>query len=104
MKKIIKGMVILLIVVYIFLYFSYKNGYYIKKNEELNILTEEKIKEYEEDLKKGLDVSTKNYIVTKNSYDNSYSRFLLRISNKIEKSFDKTIKFIFKRISQTINE
>ena len=104
MKRIVKCLLILLIVIYTFLYFSYKNGYYIKKNEENSILTEEKIKEYEEDLKNGIDISNKNYITTKNSYDNSYSRFLLRISNEIEKGFDKTIKFILKRISKTINE
>ena len=90
--------------VYIFLYFSYKNGYYIKRNEETSILTEEKIKEYEEDLKNGVDISSKSYIVTKDNYDNSYTRLMLRISNKIEKGFDKTIKFIFKKISKTINE
>lgn len=104
MKKAIKGLLILLITGYIILYFSYRNGYYIKKNEENTILTEEKIKEYENDLKNGVDVSSKSYVVIGNSYDNTYSRIMLRISNKIEKGIDKTIKFIFRRISKTINE
>ena len=67
-------------------------------------LTEEKIKEYENDLKNGVDVSKKSYIVVRDNYDNTYSRLLLRISNKIEKGFDKTIKYIFKKISARINE
>ncbi len=104
MKKVIKGIFILTILGFVFLYYSYRNGYYIRRNEETSILTEEKIKEYEEDLKNGVDVSKKNYIVVRDSYDNSYSRFLLKISNKIEKGIDKVIKFFFKKISNTINE
>lgn len=104
MKKVIKSLLIILIIAFIFLYFSYRNGYYIKRNEENSILTEEKIKEYEEDLKKGVDVSQKSYVVTRNSYDNAYTRAMLKISKKIENGIDKTIKFIFKRISKTINE
>ena len=104
MKKILKIILLVIIIVYIFLYISYKNGYYIKRNEENTILTEEKIKEYENDLKNGVDVSKKNYIVVHENYSNNYSRTFLKVSEKIEKSFDKTIKFIFRRISKTINE
>lgn len=104
MKNIVKGLILVLVVVYIFLYFSYRNGYYIKRNEETSILTEEKIQEYEEDLKNGVDVSSKNYIVTKNNYDNAYTRIMLKISQKVENGFDKVIKFIFRQISNTINE
>ena len=93
-----------MILVFIFLYISYRNGYYIKRNGETSILTEEKIKEYENDLKNGVDVSKKDYIVVRESYDTSYSRFLLKVSKGIEKGFDSTIKFIFQRISKTINE
>lgn len=87
-----------------FLYFSYKNGYYIKRNEQDVILTEEKIKEYEEDLKKGVDVSQKNYVIIRENYDNNYSKFLLRISNKIEKGIDYVIKSFFRKINKTINK
>ena len=104
MKRIVKIVILLLIIAFFFLYFSYRNGYYIRRNEETTILTEEKIKEYENDLKNGVDISKKNYITVRDNYDNTYTRFLLRISNKIEKGFDKTIKFIFKRISSRINE
>ena len=104
MKKVFKIILLIGILVFIFLYFSYKNGYYIKRNKDDSILTEEKIKEYENDLKNGVDVSKKNYITVHDNYDNTYSRFLLRTSKSIENGFDKVIKFIFKRISKTINE
>ena len=85
------------------LYFSYRNGYYIDKNKEKSLLTEEKIKEYENDLKNGIDVTKKEYIVIENNYDNSYTRLSLTISNKIEKAFDKVIKYLFGKVSKTIN-
>lgn len=86
------------------IYFSYKNGYYLDKNRETMILTEEKIKEYEDDLKNGVDVSKKDYLVITDSYDNSYTRLSLKISKKIENVFSKVIKFFFSKISDTINE
>ena len=104
MKKFIKVSLILTIVVYIGLYFSYKNGYYVKKNEENIKLKEEKIREYENDLKNGVDVSKKNYLDIKEDYDNSYTRLSLKISKHIESVFDKAMKFIFKKIINTMEE
>ena len=68
------------------------------------LLTEEKIKEYENDLKNGVDVSKKNYLDIKDNYDNKYTIFALKLSKKIETGVDKFIKFILRRISNTINE
>ncbi len=104
MKKGFKIGLSLLIVLYLLLYFSYKNGYYVDKNKEKSILTEEMIKEYEEDLKNGVDISKKEYVVIADTYDNNYTRTSLKISNKIENAFDKVIKYLFNHIGQTINE
>ena len=86
------------------LYFSYQNGYYVDKNKEKRILTEEKIKEYEEDLKNGVDISKKDYIVSVSTYDNQYTRFTLSISKKIEQGLDKIIKYFLKKVNQSIND
>ena len=104
MKQGLKIFLILLIVFYLVLYFSYRNGYYIDKNKEKSILTEEKIKEYEEDLKNGVDVSKKDYVVIADTYDNTYTRLSLSVSKKIETAFDKIIKYIFRKVSNSINE
>lgn len=104
MKKICKIVFILTFIVFLLLYFSYKNGYYEHLNEEKHFLTEEKIKEYEEDLKNGIDVSTKNYTIIKPSYDNKYTRTCLKISNKIEKTIDKIIKFFFRKVNSYVDE
>lgn len=86
------------------MFISYKSGYYIDKNKEKMILTEEKIKEYEEDLKNGVDVRNKEYIVVDNNYDNKYTRLSLSISKKIESGVSSVIKYFFSKISDSINE
>ncbi len=102
--KVFKVVIIILIVGFIGLYFTYQNGYYERINNEKTILTEAMIKEYEEDLKKGIDVSKKEYVTMKTDYTNSYTRGLLKISHKIEKGIDNIIKYVFKKISNQINE
>ena len=67
-------------------------------------MTDEKIKEYEEDLKNGVDVTKKEYVVVEPSYDNTYTRTFLKLSKTIEKSFDKTIKYLFRKISKMVDE
>lgn len=104
MKQGLKIIFILLIIFYLVLYFSYRNGYYIDKNKEKSVLTEEMIKEYEEDLKNGIDVSKKDYVVIKDTYDNGYTRASLSISKRIENGFDKVMKFFFRKVGETINE
>ena len=104
MNKVFKIVIIIVILVFIGLYISYENGYYTSKNKENMLLTEEKIREYENDLKNGVDVSEKSYLDIKDNYDNNYTQFALKLSKKIEIGFDKIIKFIFKRINNSINE
>lgn len=104
MKRVLKVLLIIVILCFFGLYFSYKNGYYEKINEDKKILTEEMIKQYEEDLKNGVDTSKKQYVIISPKYDNSYTRFFLNLSKTIENGFDKTIKFFFRKISQYVDE
>ena len=96
MKKGFKICLVVLIIIFIGLYFVYKDGYYERRNAEKKILTEEMIQEYEDDLKKGIDVSQKEYVILTHDYSNQYTKTFLKISQKIEKSLDQTIKYLFK--------
>ena len=86
------------------LFFAYQNGLGERWNNERKILTEEMIKEYEEDLKKGVDVTKKEYVVVKPTYSNVYSSSILIISKKIEEGINNVIKYFFRKISDSINE
>ena len=86
------------------LFFAYQNGLGERWNNERKILTEEMIKEYEEDLKKGVDVTKKEYVVVKPTYSSVYSSSILKISKKIEEGINNVIKYFFQKISDSINE
>ncbi len=93
-----------MILSYFALYFSYQNGYYEIKNNERRILTDQMILEYENDLANGVDVTNKEYTVIREDYSNKYTQSLLKISRKIENGIDGIIKYIFRKISDSINE
>ena len=104
MKKVFKIGFLIIIVLYLLLFFAYENGYYYDLNKERRILTDEKIKEYESDLASGVDVSQKEYVIVKDSYDNTYTRFTLKLSKKIENGLSNVIKTFFRKISKFIDE
>lgn len=94
----------MLVLTFLGLFFAYKNGYYVNKNKENMLFTEEKIKEYENDLKNGVDVTKKSYLDAKENYNNKYTNFTLKVSKKIETGIDHIIKFLFRKISNTMND
>ena len=104
MKRVIKICFILIILLYLLLFASYKNGYYRDVNKEKKILTDEKIKEYENDLKNGVDVSKKEYVIIVPDYDNTYTRLALKISKYLENGFDKTIRYFFHKLGEIADE
>ena len=86
------------------LFYAYQNGLSEKWNNERKVLTEEMIKKYEEDLKNGVDVTKKEYVVVKPTYSNVYSSNILKVSRKIEEGIDRIIKYFFRKVSDSINE
>lgn len=81
------------------LYLSEKTGYYeFEEHKQVN-LTNEKIKEFEEDIKSGKDINIKDYIDEKEvSFENSFSNtgiFLSEtISNWLENGLNSTFGFL----------
>lgn len=86
------------------LFFSYKNGYIERKNREKKNLTDEMILEYENDLKNGVDVSSKEYVYNETDYSNNLTKASLKISNKLEHGLNYTIKLIFRKLNSFIND
>ena len=102
--KIIKICFASVLLLFLLLFLSYRNGYYRDLNKEKRILTDEKIMEYEEDLKNGVDVSNKEYVIVTPTYDNKYTRKFLDISKIIEDGFDGVIKYLFKKLGNMVDE
>ena len=102
--KIFKISFLVILLLFFLLFLSYRNGYYRDLNKEKRILTDEKIAEYEEDLKNGVDVSNKEYVVVTPTYDNKLTRKFLDISKIIENGFDDVIKYLFKKLGSVVDE
>lgn len=102
-KQLVKLIAIILVISFCSLYFTTLGGYYEYNLSKKNILTEEAIARFEQDVKEGKQIIASNYIEESKDYGNKSSRLALKISNFISSSFDKIMKFVFKQIENTVN-
>ena len=102
-KQLAKILILALIVSFISLYATTIGGYYENSISKQNVLTEEAIKRFEEDVKQGKKIVASNYIEEEKTYGNKASKLATEISNLVSSTFDKTMKFIFKQIENTIS-
>ena len=73
------------------------------KNRE-NMLTEEQIKEYEEDIEAGKDVTIKNYLnKDKVNYDNKVSNLGLDLSELIGDVFNKGMNSFYEMLNEAVS-
>lgn len=93
MNKIIKIIGVILVVMFLSTYLSrYNNNYYATQN----VLTEEAIVKFEQDIKEGKDITVSSYLKEEKDYDNKLSDLGKKISSGIEIGFKKGLKFVFK--------
>lgn len=78
-------------------------GYYEYNLKQKNVLTEEAIKRFEQDVASGKEIIASNYIEEEKNYNNKVSNIALKLSNTISETFDKIIKYLFKQIENTVN-
>ncbi len=82
----------ILFVVYVGLYIANVSGYYETRLNHKTYLTNEEIKQFEQDIKDGKNISLKQYITKKNiSYNNKISKAGLFFSNCVEKFMSEGI-------------
>lgn len=102
-KNICKFIFSTLLIFFLFLYFASNSGFYEYKLNEKKTLTEEKIKEFEQDINSGKEIDINNYIDdTNKSYDNIFTNTSRDISAYINKGFEKIIKYLFKYIDSSL--
>ena len=102
--KIFNFFLIIFLVSFITLYVSNKTGYFEYQQREKVVLTEEKIKQFEEDIKKGANIDLNTYLEDKKqNYNNKTSKLGLYISNKIEGISRSILEGTFNFINDFIN-
>ena len=87
------------------LFFILIMGYYETAEEKKAVLTEQQIRAFEEAIAEGDNVLIEDYL--KNNYvdySNSFSKKMTKLSDGIENTFEKSIKYIFKEIAVIVEK
>ena len=94
-KHIFLKIILILFLIYFTLYIMDNLGYYniASKNK---IITEEKMKEFERDVKNGKSIDIKEYVRDETNYKNSYSNLGYQSSIFIDATLNKGFKNIGK--------
>ena len=99
--------IVLLVLFILFagVYLVGNSGYYDYDVTFKTRLTEQQIKEFEEDIKNGEVIDVDSYLeLNEKNYDNKISKTTLDISRKISITFDKAITFIFEKLNDVMME
>lgn len=98
--KIIKYSIYMVVFFFFILYFMSWSGLYEHKVKIKSTLTEDSIKQFEEDVKNGVQIDVNNYIVKDKNYDNKFTVINREISSYVGKGFESVIKYIAKYMNK----
>ena len=104
-KKLFHLFIWVLFLSFLVLYFAQSFGYYENINNKKASLTEESIKRFEDDVKKGKTIKVENYVIDmKKDYSNKVSSFGLYTSRMLGSTFKWGISSVFSGIDKMLNE
>ena len=96
--------IIILIFLFFVLYFMQVSGYSEYTRNKENMLIEDRIKEYENDIEVGKDVTIKDYLnKDRVNYDNKVSNLGLNLSELIGDVFDKGMNAFFEMLNEAVS-
>ena len=87
MKRIVKIFIIALFIIYLITFIN-RNNYY----ESNQVLSDNAIRNFEEDLRNGKKINPSNYLPKKKNYNNKISILFFNISKTIEKVVNRSLK------------
>ena len=104
-NKKIKAVLIIVILIYVSSYYIARSGYYEWQEHEKMVLTNEKIKEFEQDVKNNKDIDVKDYLNSKDvNYSNKASDLIYNFSLDGNKTAKKFLKALFKKINKLVDD
>lgn len=102
-KKIFNTILLCLFVLFVALYVASENGYYEYQNKEKKEFTEEKMKQFEEDVKKGKQINLNDYLKQDiKNYDNKITKLGNKLSDIINYSLMDSLEKTFKAVEKLI--
>lgn len=104
-KKITKLVISITIIIFISSYLISSSGYYEYTMQQRTIITNEKIKEFETDVKNNQDIDLKEYLKKEEiDYSNKFTTLVYNISENSNELTRKLIKKIFKKLSVLVED
>ena len=104
-KNIIRLIIIIIVIIFISSYIIASTGYYEYTMRERTIITNEKIKEFEEDIRNNKDVDIKDYYDNKElDYSNKITTLVYNVSDNSNKLARKAIKYLFKKLGTLVED
>ena len=104
-NKSLKYILIIIILIYISSYYVANSGYYEYHMQERTILTNEKIKEFEQDVKNNENIDIKDYLAYEEiDYNNKLTNLVYNMSTKGNEVTKKCLKFLFKKLSYLVED
>ena len=102
--NLVRLIVLILLFLFFVLYFMQASGYNEYSRNREKMLTEEQIKEYEEDIEAGKDVTIKDYLnKDKINYENKVSDLGLDLSELIGDVFNKGMNAFFNMLNEAVS-
>lgn len=104
-KSIFKVGFIVITVLFIVSYIVSETGYYKYSLRRRMVITSDRIKEFEEDIKNNENIDIKNYLDDDRvDYSNKITDFVYNISDKSNNIAKKTIRYFFKKLENLVSE
>lgn len=104
-KKIAKLILLITIIIFISSYLISSSGYYEYTMQQRTIITNEKIKEFETDIKNNENIDIKEYLSKEEiDYSNKFTTLVYNISENSNELTRKLIKKLFKKLSVLVED
>ncbi len=103
--KFLKFIFLIFTITFFALYISQSTGYYEYDQHKKVVLTEEKIKQFEKDIKEGKNLTLENYLENRSeNYQNNVSQTGYNLSSTIGKYVRLGIKETFNLLNKIIDD
>ncbi len=101
--KVFRWLFLFFFVIFLTLYFSGVTGYYEYQNYQKMTMTEEQIKQFEQDVKDGKEVDVKDYLKNQTKdYQNGFTKVGVKVSTGISKVVKMGVMKVFGTISSFV--
>ena len=104
-KKTVNLVIIVIMIVFVASYVISESGYYEYTMQQRTVITNEKIKEFEQDIKDNKEMDLIEYLASEEiNYSNKITTLVYNISDNSNKLARKVIKTLFKKLGSLVEE